>query len=173
MSAYQVHAFEAPGDSGSTKFAKWAKRFVRSVYFANGLIMLAALTYLTVEQNDGSFRCNSISIHIADDVWEEAYIKLDDGTYEKRLLIYSHFNGIYAENGTHDGRPKYTEQNKEDGQSFRHTIGAEIIYCEEIEGVFLFITNYLFYLLMLFKLELIALYLLPSLGVSARTNKYK
>jgi len=106
VSAYQVHAFDAPGDSGSTKFAKYAKRFVRSVYFANGLVMLAALTYLTVEQNAGSFRCNSISIHMTDDVWEEAWIKLDDGTYEKRLLIYSHFNGIYAENGTYDGRPK-------------------------------------------------------------------
>ena len=67
---------------------------------------------------------------------------------------------------------RYTEQNKEDGQSFRHTIGAEIIYCKAIEGVF--ITIYLFDLLLLFKLKLIALYLLlPSLGISTRENKYK
>ncbi len=38
--------------------------------------------------------------------------------------------GVYVENGTHDGRPKYTEQNKEDGSPFLKTIGAEIIYCK-------------------------------------------
>jgi len=47
-------------------------------------------------------------------------------------LTYARFNssGVYVENGTHDGRPKYTEQNKEDGMPFLKTIGAEIIYCE-------------------------------------------
>ena len=42
--------------------------------------------------------------------------------------------GVYVENGTHDGRPKYTEQNKENGEPFVHTIGAEIIYCEDLEA---------------------------------------
>ena len=53
---------------------------------------------------------------------------------KKRLLVYSHFNGVYVENGTHDGRPKYTEQNKEDGSEFRSTIPAEIRYCQDLES---------------------------------------
>lgn len=40
----------------------------------------------------------------------------------------------YKFNGTHNGRPKYTEQNKEDGDEFKSTIPAEIIYCADIES---------------------------------------
>jgi len=124
----------------------------------NGVIMLVGLTILTVEQDKGNFRCRTFSIYFSDEVWEDAYVRRADGSgYDKRLLIYSHFNGksnlfasmytctyvhshiicsisnltgVYVENGTHDGRPKYTEQNKEDGSPFLKTIGAEIIYCK-------------------------------------------
>ena len=93
--------------------------------------MLVGLTILTVEQDKGNFRCKSLSVYFSDEVWEDAYVRRPDGSgYDKRLLIYSHFNGVYIENGTHDGRPKYTEQNKEDGSPFLKTIGAEIIYCK-------------------------------------------
>ena len=60
----------------------------------NGIIMLVGLTILTVEQDKGNFRCKSLSIYFSDDVWEEAYVRRADGSgYDKRLLIYSHFNG--------------------------------------------------------------------------------
>ena len=60
----------------------------------NGIIMLIGLTILTVEQDKGNFRCKSLSIYFSDDVWEDAYVRRADGSgYDKRLLIYSHFNG--------------------------------------------------------------------------------
>jgi hypothetical protein len=32
------------------------------------------------------------------------------------------------------GKPRYVEQNKEDGRPFRSTIPAEIVYCEDAES---------------------------------------
>ncbi|KAL9187447.1 hypothetical protein ACHAXT_001550 [Thalassiosira profunda] len=132
--SYETHAYDPPGDSRTQTFAKWFKRFVRFVYFGNGVLMLFGLTYLMIKQDRGDFRCKSITVTFSDEVWEDSWIKRDDGTYDMRLLVYSHFNGIYAENGTHDGRPRYYEQNKEDGDPFVHTIGAEIVYCAELEA---------------------------------------
>ena len=94
---------------------------------------IGALSYMNTTQERGDYRCNSVSIAFGDAIWEDAYVITPNGP-EQRLLIYSHFNGVYVENGTHHGRPKYTEQNKEDGDPFTRTIGAEIVYCEDIEA---------------------------------------
>ncbi|KAL7469751.1 hypothetical protein ACHAXS_010855 [Conticribra weissflogii] len=96
----------------------WANRLIRLVYLFNGGLMIAGLLVLSIKQQNGDFRCQSMSVEFGDNLWEEAVIILDDGTFENRLLLYSHFSGIYVENGTHDGRPKYTEQNKERGVPF-------------------------------------------------------
>jgi len=112
----------------------WANRFIRLVYLFNGGLMIAGLVVLAIKQQNGDFRCHSMSVQFGDNLWEESLVILDNGTYEKRLLLYSHFSGIYVENGTHDGRPKYTEQNKERGDPFINTIPAEIVYCEDDEA---------------------------------------
>jgi len=110
---------------------------------------IGLLISVTVTQKQGKYRCKSVTVAFGDDVWEAAYITGNptsgDDVWEdanvitgngpkKRLLIFSHFNGIYVENGTHNRRPKYTEQNKEDGDPFLTTTGAEIVYCEDIES---------------------------------------
>jgi hypothetical protein len=112
-----------------------------------------------VRQDDGLYRCKSFSVQFGDDTWDESWIKLQNGALEKRLLVYSHFNGIYVgeiircllshkesssltayflmnpiENGTHDGKPRYVEQNKERGRPFQSTIPAEIVYCQDSES---------------------------------------
>eukprot|EP00804_Cyclotella_cryptica_P006522 CCRYP_012789-RB/>CCRYP_012789-RB protein AED:0.24 eAED:0.24 QI:253/1/1/1/0.71/0.8/15/71/708 len=116
------------------EFKAWLNRFIRLIYFLNGGLMIAGLSILMVRQNDGSYRCRSFSVSFGDDSWEDAWVELDNGNMEKRLLVYSHFNGIYVENGTHNGKPRYVEQNKEDGHPFRSTIPAEIVYCEDAES---------------------------------------
>eukprot|EP00577_Skeletonema_sp_RCC1716_P005244 CAMPEP_0113387154 /NCGR_PEP_ID=MMETSP0013_2-20120614/8386_1 /TAXON_ID=2843 ORGANISM="Skeletonema costatum, Strain 1716" /NCGR_SAMPLE_ID=MMETSP0013_2 /ASSEMBLY_ACC=CAM_ASM_000158 /LENGTH=769 /DNA_ID=CAMNT_0000270033 /DNA_START=12 /DNA_END=2318 /DNA_ORIENTATION=+ /assembly_acc=CAM_ASM_000158 len=159
------HAFDPPGRN-THRFSLWMTRFIRLVYCMNAALMLSGISILMVNQDSGKYRCKSKSIAFGDEVWEEAWVKLGtcnidsdcgdgqqclesvesdcgDGQqcqksycYEQRLLIYSHFNGIYVESDgdTHDGRPRYVEHNKEDGSPFLETVPAEIIYCEDLEA---------------------------------------
>ena len=151
-------------NSQSHTLRRWTKRFIRVVYLLNICIGIGGLTYLTITQREGKYRCDSVTVSFGDDVLEEAYVKNADGEFEKRLLVFSHFNGkqstmyqcnctremwipisillylylmkshslyyllgIYKENGRANGRPKYTEMNKEDGDPFLETVPAEII----------------------------------------------
>lgn len=172
-----------------TNFKAWMNRFIRLIYFLNAGLMVAGLSILMVKQNNGEYRCKSFSVYFGDDSWEDAWVELDNGDMEKRLLVYAHFNGIYVGkmpllnkpllNGftaslliIHiarlsdfqkmghmmvrcysvrfyfilseaslcygyfflQGKPRYVEQNKEDGLPFRSTIPAEIVYCEDAES---------------------------------------
>ena len=65
----------------------------------NICIGIGGLTYLTVTQKQGKYRCQSVTVSFGDDTFEEAYVTNEDGVLEKRLLIFSHFNGVYVENG--------------------------------------------------------------------------
>ncbi|KAL7552484.1 hypothetical protein ACHAWF_015731 [Thalassiosira exigua] len=139
--AYVSHKYEAPGvlraslGTRTYMFSVWMKRCITMVYFFNAAVMLLGLSILTAEQHLGAFRCKSISVEFDDNVWEEAYVKREDGLgYEKRLLVFSHFNGIYEEEETAYGYPKYVERNKENGSPFKSTIGAEIVYCPNLEA---------------------------------------
>eukprot|EP00804_Cyclotella_cryptica_P006489 CCRYP_012786-RB/>CCRYP_012786-RB protein AED:0.12 eAED:0.12 QI:1112/0.7/0.90/1/0.8/0.90/11/549/703 len=154
-------AFVCKKSNEHDKFERSLNRFIRLIYFLNVGLMIAGLSVLMVQQTHGYYRCKSFSIQFGDETWEDAWVELDNGNMEKRLLVYSHFNGIYVdviqsraiarflpvsahhlqplhllylENGTHDGKPRYVEQNKEDGHSFRSTIPAEIVYCEDAES---------------------------------------
>jgi hypothetical protein len=62
-------------------------------------------------------------VDFGDAAWEEARIKNDN---TERLLIYSHFNGIYEEEGHYNNRPRYVERNKEKGVPFKRIVPAEI-----------------------------------------------
>jgi len=146
------HSFDPPGRN-THRFSLWMTRFIRLVYCVNAALMLIGISILMFKQDSGEYRCKSKSIAFGDEVWEKAWVKLgpcnadsdcsDDRQqckesycYEQRLLVYSHFNGIYEEStrDKHHGRPRYVERNKEDGSPFLETIPAEIIYCKDLEA---------------------------------------
>ena len=109
---------------------------VKLVYFLNVGIILAGLGYITQEQNDGNFRARRIQVLFDEVIWENADVLLND-EIEQRLLIYSYFNGLYKESGSHHGHPRYVEQNKEDGQQFSSSAsapGAEFVFCNEVSS---------------------------------------
>ena len=74
------------------------KLLVRIVYFLNICVSVGLLAYVTIAQQAGSFRCNKILVSFGDELWENAYVSVN-GVKESRLLIYSHFNGIYRQDG--------------------------------------------------------------------------
>lgn len=80
-------------NSQSHTLRRWTKRFIRVVYLLNICIGIGSLTYLTLTQREGKYRCDSVTVSFGDDVLEEAYVKNADGEFEKRLLVFSHFNG--------------------------------------------------------------------------------
>ena len=63
-------------------------------------------------------------------MWDDAYVG-----DQKKLLIFSHFNGIYEEvQSTNSYRPRYIERNKVNGSPFKEVTPAEIMYCQEIDS---------------------------------------
>jgi hypothetical protein len=61
-----------------------------------------------MRQNQGIYRCKVVLVSFGDEVWEDAYV---GDVMEKRLVVYSHFNGIYEEqpNGKLSFGKKYCE----------------------------------------------------------------
>ena len=63
-----------------------------------------AITYYSSNQRIGDYRCSSITVMFGDGIeggptapdeyWGGAYVN-----GEEKLLIYSHFNGVYVEDG--------------------------------------------------------------------------
>jgi len=125
----QIH-LDITGERGMSS-GNWVHRFARIFYFCNALAMLSGLVVITVNQYNGQYRCESLTVNFDEEIWDAAHVGDDESTKET-LLLYSHFSGTYVENGTADGYPKYTEQNKRDNRNFVNTIGAEIRYCREL-----------------------------------------
>ena len=114
--------------------------FVKAIYIINFCALMTGLTLITIQQADGAYQCTSITVTLSDDIWESDIIYLNSTGGEEILtfdLMYSYFNGVYVKNGTHGGRPRYTEQNKFDDHPYRRTTGATIQYCPE-EGAWVF-----------------------------------
>jgi hypothetical protein len=119
---------------------------LKSIYFANIVVSLMLLTTITIGQRNGYFQCRIITIDLGDGVWEDPI--LDDMAREHNLavlrpppgtndtkndftLVFSYFNGVYEQDGTHRGRPVYRERRKFDNKPFDSTWGtipAEIRY---------------------------------------------
>ena len=119
---------------------------LKSIYFANIVVSLVLLTSVTIGQRNGYFQCRIITIDLGDGVWEDPI--LDDMAREHNLavlrpppgtndtkndftLVFSYFNGVYEQDGTHRGRPIYRERRKFDNKPFDSTWGtvpAEIRY---------------------------------------------
>jgi hypothetical protein len=152
LAANQEHAINCSSGSSSRGVRKWSKRIIRFVYFSTIVVMCVGLSYITAKQPEGTYGCTSIMVRFGDEVWEDSWVELDQQCttnsdcsngnqkcfqglcHEPRLLIYSHFNGRYTQDGTIAERPRYVEMNKEKGEPYKSTIPAEIIYCEDIEA---------------------------------------
>ena len=81
---------------------------------------------------------------VGDGILEDAFVQID-GQFEKWILVYSYFNGVFIRSSvTHAGRPIYKEARKfdrkpyrldnQDGSMFPVVIPAEIRYCEKIKA---------------------------------------
>ena len=105
---------------------------IRFIYFFNVAVVLIGLGYITRVQDNGAYRAGTIQVQF-EEVWEDANVVLESGI-EQRLLIYPFFNGVYKEEGSYNGYPRYIEMNKNDGSAFSPTAqqGAEFVYCSEI-----------------------------------------
>jgi hypothetical protein len=152
--ANQENVLQCSSSHTARRIRKWSKRFIRAIYFSSAIAMLTGLSYITYQQTQGAYGCRSLIMKFGDGVWENAWVMLDkqcsvdadcndsnqrcysgDGLcYENRLLIYSHFNGYYNQDGNVGERPRYVEMNKESGDPFKSTIPAELKYCQEIES---------------------------------------
>ena len=110
---------------------------LKATYFINCAALLIGTIIVGERQQVQYYHCNSVSVTFGDQVWEEAYVsnRTNTSDVERRTLIYSYFNGAYEITGRDRlGYPIYTEMNKNTGESYHETIGAEIVYCEEEEA---------------------------------------
>jgi hypothetical protein len=109
-------------------------RFVSALYLVNFCTLMTGMVVISRRQSSGCFTCESITVRFSDEIWENAFVlnsttgRVDNSGFD---LIYSYFSGVYVVNGTHDGRPVYTEQNKFDHRPYGVKIGATIRYCKE------------------------------------------
>lgn len=83
--------------SGSMISSSRSNNIARTLYYLNGLILLSGLTYLSVNQSRGYYRCRRIDVSFAEQSWEKAKIINNE---ETRLLIYPYFNGAYHQDGS-------------------------------------------------------------------------
>ena len=112
--------------------------FLKAIYFFNLCALLSGMVYVSIKQERGDLLCDSLFVTFGDDIWEEALVKTSSGRIETQMFVYSYFNGLYRRNGTFNGLPIYTEQNKVNGSPFNTTIGAKIMYCKK-EAAWVFI----------------------------------
>jgi hypothetical protein len=73
-----------------------SNNLARLLYFLNGIILLSGLTYLSVKQSHGEYRCRRIDVSFGEEIWESATVV---GSSDTRLLVYPYFNGIYEAYG--------------------------------------------------------------------------
>jgi len=92
--------------------------YLKSVYFVNLMVFLAPMIIVSIRQQDGYYQCKMIKVDFGDVVWEDAFVRLPEGGYEKRTLAYSNFNGVYERIRTEAGRPVYQERRKFDRLEF-------------------------------------------------------
>ena len=69
-----------------------SNNIARLLYYLNGVILLSGLTYLSVMQSQGKYRCRRVDVSFSEEIWERATIS---GSNDTKLLVYPFFNGIY------------------------------------------------------------------------------
>lgn len=121
-------------DKGISSNSK-AHHFARFIYYMNAVVLIAGLVVISVKQHHGGYRCKTLMVTFDEKVWDGAHVTvLDDDDDEPWHLVYSYFNGIYEEDGLFDGYPRYRERNKNEGYPFNVTVGAEFVYCRDINS---------------------------------------
>ncbi|KAL3800886.1 hypothetical protein ACHAW5_002037 [Stephanodiscus triporus] len=133
--ACTARLFHLEFEKVKVKYGKRARAglFQKSVYFVNMTVFLVLLTLLSIKQKSGGFQCKKISVDFGDGVWENPIIvglppSMADKNY---TLVFSYFNGVYEQDGTHRGRPVYKERRKFDNGPFDPSwqlVPAEIRY---------------------------------------------
>jgi len=116
--------------------------FLKAVYFLNLCAMVAGMCFVTIKQADGVYQCQEISARLPDNVWERGLVMWPDGRIEEMILNYPYFNGVYRQEGSHDGRPVYVEMKKLDGTPFDTElleglvvkVPAKFQYCKSIRA---------------------------------------
>ena len=92
------------------------------IYLFNLCGLLGGMIYVSIKQANGAFQCQSITAKFQEDIWRRALVLSNQG-YERKILMYSSFNGVYVQDGNmHDGRPVYRERRKFDGTEFDTTL---------------------------------------------------
>jgi hypothetical protein len=127
--------------------SKKISAFLKGVYFLNLVGLLTGMVTVTMRQRVGHYTCNDITVKFPDgELWEEAVVKSPGGGYEKMILIYPYFNGVYEKEGMLHKRPVYVEQKKFDGTSFdteapvdallplEPKLGARFEYCKSLKA---------------------------------------
>ncbi|KAL7493886.1 hypothetical protein ACHAWT_006410 [Skeletonema menzelii] len=116
---------------GSQMYSKAGAVVVKSTMLLNLSCLLIGVSIIASRQWNGRFWCSSIKVRLGDDILRNALIRSRaDSSTTERTLVYAYFNGHYSLNGTHQGRPRYTEQNKVcPTYRYNETIPAEIRYC--------------------------------------------
>ena len=116
----------------------WRKNALKGIYFVNFLTLILGVAIINQRQNSGEYMCGSITVSFGDSIWKHALVRNNTvlgsvQSYYEKALVYSFFNGEYIRNGTFNGYPRYTEQNKMNGNRFKETIPAEFVYCSSEE----------------------------------------
>mmetsp|Transcript_27195 Transcript_27195/g.46217 ORF Transcript_27195/g.46217 Transcript_27195/m.46217 type:complete len:673 (+) Transcript_27195:113-2131(+) len=121
------------------------KMMLKSIYFINMFLFIAAIVVVSTRQMNGYYFCKELTLDVGDGILEEAFVKNAKGSFDTWVLAYSYFNGVFLKNGTHAGRPVYKEARKFDrqpypppedqgGSMFQAVVPAEIKYCEDIKA---------------------------------------
>ncbi|KAL7458616.1 hypothetical protein ACHAWC_010206 [Mediolabrus comicus] len=116
---------------GSQMYSKAGDFVVKSTLLLNLSCLLIGVSIIASRQLNGRFWCSSVQVRLGDDILRKALIRNNtDSSITERTLVYAYFNGHYVLNGTYQGRPRYTEQNKVyPTDRYNETIPAEIRYC--------------------------------------------
>jgi hypothetical protein len=110
---------------------------LKAAYFFNLAGLILGTIIVGSRQAQLHYSCKSVTITFGDQVWENAYVtnRTNSSHVEERTLIYSYFNGVYEiTDRDRLGYPIYEEMNKNTGEPYQETIGAKIVYCEELES---------------------------------------
>jgi len=94
------------------------------------------MIFVSTRQNSGYFQCSSITVDFGDAVWEDPIIVIPGlpEAVTTFTLVFSYFNGVYVQDGTVEGRPRYVEMRKFDSKpmdpdiEWLVTVPAEIKY---------------------------------------------
>ena len=117
-------------------------RFLKVMYLINLVSMVGLIARVSVKQVRQDYQSSDITVDFGGTVWNEAWVTLPPwlpphlnasaqvGQKESWTLVFAYFNGVYTQDGTHEGRPVYRERRKSNhAENFDTIVPAKIKYC--------------------------------------------